>query len=80
MGTGEGTSDATPCFKFDITKLLKKYFLYNEEESTGLEKPTSPGDMLKMQISFYDRAVDEILEDVSFKLAKVYKAHGIQPK
>mmetsp|Transcript_23648 Transcript_23648/g.36342 ORF Transcript_23648/g.36342 Transcript_23648/m.36342 type:complete len:81 (+) Transcript_23648:930-1172(+) len=56
--------DGTPSLRFDLTERLKKYFFFVENVSIT-DQPMSPERMIKNQIFFYERAIDEILEEFS---------------
>jgi hypothetical protein len=40
----------------------------------------SPDEMIRNQINFYNRAVEEILEEFMIKFTKIYKKNGLMPK
>lgn len=66
----------TPCFKFDLSILLRKYFMYDETKQRGNQSMT-PEEMLQNQMRFYDRAVNEIIEEASDHIHKVKVRRGV---
>jgi len=69
----------TPCFKLDLTVLLKKYFMYNENLPQSQQTMT-PEEMLNTQIRFYDRAINELIEEASTHIYKTKIKTGMMSK
>jgi hypothetical protein len=58
---------------------MRRYFFYDESLAPN-EQDLSPDEMIRNQVHFYHRAVEEILEETSICFAKIYKKHGFNPK
>lgn len=71
--------DATPCFKFNLTQRLRKYFFFIEGLSVN-DQPMSPDAMIRSQVHFYNRAVEELVEEANQCFEASYRSHKMQPK
>lgn len=67
-----------PCYKFDLTALLKKYFVF-DERFTLSQQSSSPNEMLQSQLCFYDRALQELVDNCSSYLNEKRVQKGLKP-
>lgn len=62
---GVSLDSGVPCYKFDLTAMLHKYFVYEKQQ----EMPNSGANLIndvKVQNKFYKHAVKEILDQCNY--------------
>jgi len=69
---GQIIANDTPCFKLELSQLLKKYYFLNmdtvAEEMQNGQQDTSR--LANLQIEFYKRAVREVLSETTLAFQK----------
>ena len=59
---GQKVTENQPCYKFDLSALLRKYFVFNEKYPLN-QQEGSANEMIESQIIFYERAYQELLNN-----------------